>query len=290
MNKLLVHLHIYYHEQVDYFISKLKNINGIEWDLVVTYSQINNLSNKKILDFKRDTQFIEVENFGYDIWPFINVIKNINLKDYKYIIKLHTKRSVRRCAANVIPMKGFKWRDTLVEGILFSPQYFSKIINRLESQPSLGMISNLMTYSKRNWDTYYPWVERELKRLGLHCNDNHFCMGTMFIARSEVFVPLKSELITKELFQDTKNDQKRDFTSAHYYERLLSVLPSSLGLKHLPMTPRYRDWLVIKTVRILEKPVRWIFGIEKKGKDKRKFVRIFGMEFFIEKPSKTENP
>lgn len=290
MNKLLVHLHIYYHEQVDYFISKFGNINGIDWDLAVTYSDPNPVTINKIKDFKPDTKFIKVENFGYDIWPFIFLIKNINLSDYKYIIKLHTKRSVRRCAANVIPMKGLKWRDSLVDGVLFSPQYFSKILNKLERNPHIGMISNLMTYSKRNWDSYYPWISKELERLKLKCNGNHFCMGTMFIARSSAFLPLQTDIINKEIFQDTLKDTKRDFTSAHYYERLLSVLPSASGLKHIPMSPRLNEWLIIKAVRIIEKPVRWIFGIEKKGEEKRKFVRILGMEFFIQKPGKTAQP
>lgn len=38
MKKLLVIFHIYYHEQIDYFIDKLCNINGIDWDLFITYT------------------------------------------------------------------------------------------------------------------------------------------------------------------------------------------------------------------------------------------------------------
>ena len=31
--KLLVHLHLYYLEQVDFMLKKLRNITGCDWDL-----------------------------------------------------------------------------------------------------------------------------------------------------------------------------------------------------------------------------------------------------------------
>lgn len=286
MKKLLVHLHIHYHDQVDYFIEKLKNVKGIDWDLYVSLTNWEEGTVKKIKDFKPDSKINLVENLGYDIWPFINVIKEINLDDYELIIKLHTKRNVRRCAANVIPMKGYEWRDALVDGILYSKEYFSEILKDFNRDPSIGMISNLKTYSKRNWDSYFPKVKEELGKIGLEANGNHFCMGTMFIARSSIFNPLKNPVINEETFKDTLYDQKRDFTSAHYYERLLSILPESQGLRHMAKSPVLKEKIWIKSARILEKPVRWIFGIEKKGPQKRKFMRILGIEFYIEPSAK----
>lgn len=283
MNKVLVHLHLYYHDQTDYFISKLKNISLADWDLVVTYTKSEPTNFSKLIAINPNTKFQKVENIGYDIWPFIYVIKQTDLSKYEYIIKLHTKRSVKKCIANVIPMRGFEWRDSLVDGVLYTSDYFTKILNKFENNPSIGMISNLKTYSKRNWNSYSPRVAEELDKLRLKSHENHFCMGTMFIARAHIFKPLQTENINQILFEDTINDQKRDFTSAHYYERLLSVLPSAMGYKHLPASPKKREQLIIKAIRILEKPVRWIFGIEKKGLDKRKFIRIFGIEFYIQK-------
>ncbi len=34
--RVLVLLHIYYEEQIDYYLDKLRNIAGCEWDLTVT--------------------------------------------------------------------------------------------------------------------------------------------------------------------------------------------------------------------------------------------------------------
>lgn len=288
MSRILVHLHIYYHSQVDYFIEKMKNIQGVEWDLVVSFSQKDTDTLDKILKFKPDVKFFEVENLGYDILPFIEVIKSSDLSAYDYVVKLHTKRDVKKCAVNVIPLRGYEWRNALVDGVLYSPGHFCKVIDILEKNKEIGMISNLLTYSKRNWDSYSPWIEKEMHKLGLECKGDHFCMGTMFIARASVLRPLQSPLITKETFRDTIDDKERDFKSAHYYERLISVLPYSFGLTHIPVSPRKSDALLIKLARFPEKPFRWMFCIEKKGPQKRKFIRIFGMEFYLQKEVRHE--
>lgn len=284
MKRLLVHFHIYYHEQVDYFIQKMKNISGVEWDLVVTFSQRNEETVSKLDAFKPGVKYMELENLGYDIWPFIHVVKNTALGDYDYVIKIHTKREVRKCAANVIPLKGYQWRDALVDGMLFSRSHFQKILTLFRENPGVGMVSNLVTYSKRNWDTYAPRIAEELSRLGLESRGNHFCMGTMFMARSEVLLPLQSPKITPEIFIDTIADKERDFKSAHYYERLISVLPQAQNMEHRPVVVRKKEKVLISLARFIEVPFRWAFSIEKKGPEKRKFIRILGLEFYIQPP------
>ena len=89
-NKLLVHLHLYYHDQLGYFISKLKNIT-CAYDLYVTYTTENKETNDKLHKFKNDVHLLLLENKGYDLYPFIEVINRVNLDDYTYILKLHTK-------------------------------------------------------------------------------------------------------------------------------------------------------------------------------------------------------
>ena len=60
--KLLVHEHIYYHDQVDYIIKKLSKISDCDWDLYVTYAEYNESTEKKLKKFKPDTHFIKVKN------------------------------------------------------------------------------------------------------------------------------------------------------------------------------------------------------------------------------------
>ena len=72
-------------------IYKFSNINHCDWDLFVTYVDENEKSKNKILKIKPDTKFIKVKNAGYDILPFLKIIENVNLSEYDYILKMHTK-------------------------------------------------------------------------------------------------------------------------------------------------------------------------------------------------------
>ena len=62
MEKVLVHLHLYYQDQLLYFLEKLKNINNCTWDLVITVCEHNEEIKQKILEFKPDAQIILVKN------------------------------------------------------------------------------------------------------------------------------------------------------------------------------------------------------------------------------------
>ena len=90
-NRILVCIHIYYHNQVDYIIEKLSTLNRLNYDIFITYSEKNEETNKKFLDFDKNTRFLLVENKGYDIYPFLTLINKINLEKYFCVLKLHTK-------------------------------------------------------------------------------------------------------------------------------------------------------------------------------------------------------
>ena len=112
--KILVHLHLYYHDQLDYFIKKLKNIT-CDYDLYVTMVEMDEKVIDKLKQFKSSVKIIKVENRGYDIWPFICVINMINLSDYNYIIKLHTKNyRTSVWSYNGVNYIYYQWRNALV--------------------------------------------------------------------------------------------------------------------------------------------------------------------------------
>ena len=94
MKKILVHLHIYYPSLYDELKSYINNITD-GFDLYVSMVE----EHKDIIDdlqnnFKNVNIDI-VENRGYDVGPFIEVLNKVNLDDYSYIIKLHTKRDIK---------------------------------------------------------------------------------------------------------------------------------------------------------------------------------------------------
>lgn len=281
MLKLLVCLHIYYPEQIDYFLDKLDNITGVEWHLVVTYSKLSEKDKEKIRAFRPEVEFLEVENIGYDIWPFIHTVKQIDTEAYDLVMKLHTKRAVSWCRPNIISLRGMEWRNALVDGMLYDKKYFRSLVGRFEKDKSLGMVSSLLSSVTR--DYYDREVKEELSRLGLDKKDRHTNMGTMFLMRSDALRPLKSPLVNKELFEDFEPESGVYFHNAHLYERILSHLPVNAGYRHRAMWPIKKDRLKIKLLKAIEPIGKFIFCCEREGAAQNKFVRVMGIIVYREK-------
>ena len=91
MKKLAVHLHLYYLEQLDEILEKLCNLLEIDFDLFVTMSKVDEEVKRKILNKFSNAKVFVVANRGYDIGPFIWFLHQINLDDYEYVLKVHTK-------------------------------------------------------------------------------------------------------------------------------------------------------------------------------------------------------
>ena len=110
MKKILVHLHLYYPE----FYKELENcILNLEpkydFDLFVTIPETNLNLKPQILSTFPNAKVQVVENIGYDIYPFIKVIQGVNLDDYSYVIKLHTKRNINKLKYDYVSIYKNKW-------------------------------------------------------------------------------------------------------------------------------------------------------------------------------------
>ena len=278
MRKVLVHLHVYYNDQVDYFIEKLGNINGVSWDLVVTYSEWNEQTSKKLRMFKPDVSFVKVDNYGYDIMPFIMLMKETDLQEYDYVIKLHTKRSMGKCRPNIIMFEGYDWRNALVDGILYSRDHFMKVLNKFEQNPCLGMISNLSVCVTR--DYYHDAVRKELTRIGLEKKDRHTCMGSMFMMRSEPLQLLKNDLITEDIFKKDIPLSGTFFQKAHLYERILSHLPINAGMRYETVCPNKSDFYRIKISKAIEPVGKFFFWCQREGPMRQKVIRVLGITVY----------
>lgn len=278
LRKMLVHLHVYYHEQVDYFIEKLGNINGVDWDLVVTYSTPDEETIGKLTAFKPTVKFEQVENYGYDVWPFIKVIKQTNLDDYDYVLKLHTKRSVPEKKFRNIKLTGYGWRNALVDGLLGSPEYFSKLQRTFNEDASVGMISSFVTLDRCH--RIYPGssVMTEVNRLGLETRFNLLCHGTMFMARASVFRPLQQDKVSARLFSGEKARSDVDDTNAHIYERVFSLLPSAMGLRHIGMYPDAKTVRSLKRYSAISRMLKSLCTIDNISETREKYLILLGMK------------
>ena len=122
MKKLAVHLHLYYKEQVPQIIKYLKNLTGIEYDLYITMVEDDSEVRLSIQKEFPQSQIWIVENRGYDIGPFIDFLHHINLDDYEYVLKLHTKRKLKGsyCYFNKRRFNLSSWSKILYETLIGS--------------------------------------------------------------------------------------------------------------------------------------------------------------------------
>ena len=232
MEKLLVILHLYYHEQLEYFLDKMRNINGCEWDLIVTYSKSSHESEEKIFRFKHDARLIKVENVGYDIWPFIKIIKTIDLSNYNYILKLHTKGSMPYVRhINKVNLYGWRWRDMLVNSILGSRFRFSRCLSNIRKD-KVGMVCCYEMLKKT--DGILPedttLLVQEGNRVGIDISSDLFCAGTIFLIKSKVLAKIQNADLNIESW-GTAHASLSTGSTAHVYERLISMAAHDAGYK-----------------------------------------------------------
>lgn len=277
MKRLLVILHIYYHDQADWFISKLKNIHGCDWDLIVTCSQIKESTASKFRSFKEDTRFQEVENVGYDVWPFIKAIKSIDITGYDYVMKLHTKNpDDYRMKINGIKLTGESWRNLLVDGLLKSRNQFARCINAFSKDPDTGMVCSyelcVRPSMKYQEDTHL--LAAETKRIGITRQGQPFCCGTMFIVKPECLKPI----IDAELDNTVWGEESKSHSAAslaHVYERVFGAAVSETGYRIKGIPSHTGTSLSVRLHKTISPLLKSLVTVNY-GEDGKKYLMMFG--------------
>ena len=242
MKKALVIVHFYYPEQTDVILDLLKNI-FMEYDLYCTISNKQEYANisEKILKFKKDANIIETANVGYDVWPFVHIINMVDLDNYKYIIKLHTKRDIECkdfCAIGngFLLGPGSHWRDCLFSFIA-NKDNFRKCINALE-KPDVGMCARFnLIHGMPNHVGVINYAKEKYPNYVCGLVDFSFVAGTMFVAKAAPFQILKNMNISEDLFEKPKQNHETQF--AHVIERTIGEIIYKSGMEIVdPFTPK----------------------------------------------------
>lgn len=231
MKNLAVHLHIYYTEQLPEVMRYLANLGNADYDLYITLSSEDEETIRKIQAQYPKAKIWVVENRGYDIGPFIDFLNHINLDEYKYILKLHTKG---KSSKNYTWLNGSRFNNALWGKVLWDSQLsdnkrLSENINILNKNDKIGMVGSkyCLTNSKKDYESLLPEINKELNKLGKTPVEKlSFIAGSMFLARAEVFAPLKTYKITDFALTD---GNIKEGTLAHIVERLCGALVTDEG-------------------------------------------------------------
>lgn len=235
--KFLIHLHVYYHEQIPYYLEKLNNISHYDYILVVTMVERNEFSESLLQQFNPSVIIKIVENRGYDVGPFISVLHEVDFTLYDYVIKLHTKKCQdAEFVLGNYPCGEFSWRNELVESFLGSEHIFNQCVSRMSKNPSIGMIGaenmifpHTFCLSKEQIDMVYDEEERLIGFKNKYGSFD-FIAGSIFLARSSVFMPILNSDVNIDSFDYSGVSENSVFSRANIYERLFGVLVAAQGL------------------------------------------------------------
>jgi len=271
--KILVCLHLYYINQADMFARKIKSaLSEYDYDLFVTVNNHDTETEQKFISFKPDAKFIIVKNVGADIFPFVTVLNLINLEDYDYIIKLHTKKVYNKSDMPYIPnvftyIERRLWSDHLTS--FLTSENMEKILISFEQNKGLGMVADYRVIL-RNFKRHRKITTATrnlLKAQKLPCKIT-YPAGTMFIARASVFDLLKRLNLTESDFHEYSSGSKPMgiFIFPRVMEQFIGncANASGLALKDV-FTPKRK--IFIEKVGcffkvILRKTLRFFFRIE----------------------------
>lgn len=288
MKELIVHLHVYYQEHVDFYISKLNNIVDCKWDLIVTCAALKPETEAKLRNFRPDVRFIDVENVGYDLWPFIKVLKTIDPSEYEYILKLHTKNiSPVKNRINGLTLKYDSWRNILVDSILADQDRFSKCMNFLRNDDRCGLVYAYEMSKRRSLGLPEDLsaLEQEAERVGITKLDGEFASGTMFLARLKALDLIRNADLTADMFATHKSESHSRGSLAHIYERLLPFAIHSAGYKASLVKTYPNTTLKVFIHNLLGPVVKYLFSIERRGEgeSEHKRLTVLGIPFRINK-------
>ncbi len=258
-SKVLVHLHIYYYDQLKMFIKRLKAIeDSAFFTIALTISET--LGNhfeieKTIKKSLKHVDLIKTGNRGFDVGPFIEVLHHYDLDDFDYILKLHTKNRNNdgRTILNDIIMPNSAWENIMVDALIGSRKRFHQAISAMDNE-KVGMVSASVCIikddsSRRNY--YFYRVNDELSKIGLkelsEVDDFRFSAGTMFMVRSKLLKPLLSYTINDFGINFAGI---HDFTLAHVFERLFAGLVISQNQELFGLRSRsFRNEIRIANIR-----------------------------------------
>ncbi len=280
--KALIVLHIYYNDLTGWLLGKLANINGCDWDLIVTWSHEDEATRKLVLDFKPDARFILVENVGYDVWPFVSVVNNVDMSWYDFVIKIHTKRDTgqKQTRINGLHLKGTAWRDLLVDSLLGSPEAFRELADTFAKHPDAGFVCSRKLYVKLKFKEDMALLDEELEKLGLETEERRFCAGTMFAIRPALLDVVKKRGLTPGDFPSQSKSGSAG-TLAHVYERVFSLLAPAQGYKvyTIGTDRKFERKFWFRTH--IQPALNFIFCLDRDGTNGDKYLTLFGFRFFI---------
>ena len=196
--------HIYYEDTWADIAGALRGLT-IPFDLIVTTVAGRERLIESIRRIYPRAEIEIVENRGRDIGPFLTLLERGRLDGYRYICKVHGKKSIDGGRQTYM---GEMWRRRLLFDLLGALGAANAAIDMFERDLSIGMIGPRVfrlpkaDYPKDlSWSANRPMTLKIAERMGVPADKFQldFFGGTMFWVRPEALKPLRDLRLAAEM-------------------------------------------------------------------------------------------
>jgi lipopolysaccharide biosynthesis protein len=197
-------VHIYYEDTWPDIAGALRGLT-IPFDLIVTTVAGRERLIETIRRAYPHAEIEVVENRGRDIGPFLALLERGRLDPYRYVCKIHGKKSSDGGRKTYM---GAMWRRRLLFDVLGAPGAADAAIAMFERDPSIGMIGpKVFRLPKEGYAEDLSWSSNRAKtleiagRMGVPAGEFKldFFGGTMFWVRPEALKPLRDLRLAADL-------------------------------------------------------------------------------------------
>jgi lipopolysaccharide biosynthesis protein len=217
-------LHVYYPDLWEEIAAYLDNLDD-DYDLYVSIPNNVKFSRDVVMQRNPHASIFQCTNRGRDIAPFLDLFSIIEKLDYRYICKIHTKKSVHR-------EDGDTWRKEIFNELLGSSMEIEGIKQHLDRK-DIGIIgprSHLISTE------YYMGGNKALigelaKKLDVPYEGEYFTFiaGSMFWFKPSAISPVLDLRLNVDDFPLEMG--QKDGTLAHAVERLICLIAKNKGYR-----------------------------------------------------------
>lgn len=223
--------HVYYADVWPDLASILDRIRH-PFDLIVTTVPGREDLISSILRRFPDADIRVFENRGRDVRPFLALLEEGRLDRYRYVCKIHGKKSKDGGRAEIA---GNIWRNRLLFDLIAAPGVIDRTLSIFDAHPDVGMVgSSNYRYPSPNYPSDIAWAENRQRVLQIAgemgISEEEFTLdffgGTMFWVRPEALEPLRRLHLTADFAEE---EGKLDGALEHAVERLFSAATLASG-------------------------------------------------------------
>jgi len=218
-NKIAIVVHVYYSDIWKDIIAYV-NALDIPCDIYANVPHTMPDSEiKEIFNTHTNTTVYMTENRGRDVLPFLETMQVIGTQTYKYICKIHTKKTAESDLGKV-------WRKLLYYDLLGSSEIVANIIKTFQSDKSVGMITGKNTVLDSQRYNYGNTEKLEIlcQEANIPFNVEYtFAAGTMFWVDTALLEPIM-QLFQKDILHFEDEAGQVDNTLAHAIERFFGII------------------------------------------------------------------